>query len=222
MDPMLDPRTKLLLALFYGAFIVLTRNQEWLLGEWAALVIAIFAMGRLKTYLRWLVMLIPMALFFGGVTWWSVDRITGQAAALGLLAITTVFFVFFASTAPEDLGNSLVQAGLPFSVAFVMTAALQFAPMVGRKARAVVEAQQARGIALKPGWRALRHYPALLAPLLIQSFQMADSLAEAMEARGFGRAGRTFRKVYRMGLPDWLAVAGGGGLFALLLRCFAR
>ena len=97
---MFDPRTKLLLALACGVLAALTRKQGWLLGEWALLVIAIVAMGQLKAYLRWLLMLIPMALFFGGITWWTADRITGQAAALGLMAITTVFFVFFASTEP--------------------------------------------------------------------------------------------------------------------------
>ncbi len=214
---MLDPRTKLLLALACGTLVALTRKQGWLLGEWAVLVIAIVAMGQLKAYLRWLIMLIPMTLFFGGITWWTADRITGQAAALGLMAITTVFFVFFASIEPEDLGNSLVQSGLPFPVAFVMTAALQFVPVVSRKARAVVEAQQARGIVLKPGWRSLRNYPALLVPLLIQAFQTAESLAEAMEARGFGRSGRSFRKAYRMGGLDWLVIAGGWGLVVVLI-----
>lgn len=209
MDPVFDPRTKLLIAVAYGALVALTRKQAWLLGEWGLLLVTILAMGKLKAYLRWLRMLIPMALFFGAVSWWTADRQTGQAAALGLMAVTSVFFVFFASTDPEDLGNSLVQAGLPFSAAFVMTAALQFVPVVSRKARAVIEAQQARGIILKPGWRALRNYPALLVPLLMQSFQTAESLAEAMEARGFGRSGRTFHRDYRMGVKDWVAVAGG-------------
>ena len=219
---MLDPRTKLLLAFAFGVLVALTRKQGWLLGEWAVLMIAIVAMGQLKAYLRWLLMLIPMALFFGGITWWTADRITGQAAALGLIAITTVFFVFFASTEPEDLGNSLVQAGLPFPVAFVMTAALQFVPVVSRKARAVVEAQQARGIVLKPGWRSLSNYPALLVPLLIQAFQTAESLAEAMEARGFGRSGRSFRKAYRMEALDWFAIAGGWGLVVVLILYWVR
>ena len=219
---MFDPRAKLMLALAYGVLIALTRKQGWLLGEWSILVGAVIAMGQLRAYLRWMLLLVPMALFFGGVTWWTADRITGQSAALGLMAITTVFFVFFASTEPEDLGNSLVHAGLPFSVAFVMTAALQFVPVVSRKLRAVMEAQQARGIVLKPGWRALRNYPALLVPLLIQSFQTAESLAEAMEARGFGRQGRTFRKVYRMGIGDWTAILLGWVLVIILLRCFAR
>ena len=216
---MFDPRTKLMLALAVAVLIALTRKPYWLIGEWLVLVAAIIAMGELKAYLRWLMSLVPMALFFGGITWWTADRIAGQAAALGLLAITTVFFGFFASTEPEDLGNSLVQSGLPFRVAFVMMAALQFVPVVSRKIRAVVEAQQARGIVLKPGWRALRNYPVLLVPILIQSFQTAESLAEAMETRGFGRPGRSFRKVYRLGAGDWAAIILGWGL-ALILLCF--
>ncbi len=219
---MLDPRSKLLLALAYGTLIALTRERLWLLAEWILLAFVIIGLGHLRSYLRWLTMLIPMALFFGAVTWWSFDATTGQSAAMALLAITSVFFLFFATTDPEDLGNSLVRAGLPYPAAFVITAAMQFAPVVGRKAKAVIEAQQARGIALKPGWRAVRNYPALLVPLLIQCFQMADNLAEAMEARGFGRTGRTFRKVYRMRGGDWLAVALGWTAVIILLQSGAR
>ena len=82
---MLDPRTKLLLALAYGTLIALTRRPEWLLAEWALLVAAIVVMNRWKAYLRWLAMLVPMALFFGGVTWWSTDRATGQSRGFGFV-----------------------------------------------------------------------------------------------------------------------------------------
>lgn len=219
---MFDPRAKLLLSLAFATLIALTRKQGWLLAEWAALVVAIAVMGHSKSYLRWLAMLIPMALFFGGVTWWSTDRAIGQMAALNLVAITTVFFLFFVSTEPEDIGNSLVHAGLPFQIAFVITAAMQFIPIISRKARTITEAQQVRGIVLKPGWRALKNYPALLIPLLIQAFQMADALAEAMEARGFSRTGRTFLKEYRMRTRDWLVIIGGWVLVAALLHLVAR
>jgi energy-coupling factor transport system permease protein len=54
---------------------------------------------------------------------------------------------------------------------------------------------------------------------LIQAFQMAEALAEAMEARGFGRPGRTFLKDYRMRTRDWLAISFGLlALIACLLR----
>jgi energy-coupling factor transport system permease protein len=59
---------------------------------------------------------------------------------------------------------------------------------------------------MKPGWAAVRHYPAFLAPLLIQAFQLAEELAEVMEARGFGRSGRTFSRSYKLKPRDWLAM----------------
>ena len=105
--------------------------------------------------------------------------------------------------------------GLPYTVAFVMTAALQFVPIIGRKAKAVLDAQRSRGIPLEPGWSALRHYPAFLGPLLIQSFQLAEELAEAMEARGFGNPQRSFIRDYRLKNRDWFAMVAG--LLALLI-----
>ena len=135
---------------------------------------------------------------------------------MSLLTLTSTFFVFFALTTPEDLGNALVKMGLPYPVAFVMSASLQFVPVITRKARYVMDAQRARGIELRPGWKALRHYPAFLAPLLIQAFQMAEALAEAMECRGYGRGGRRRLDDYRMRPRDWTAIVVG---LALAVAC---
>ena len=216
---MFDPRTHLALALIYGAVVIFIRDTTGLVAAWSILLAVIGLMGQLRAYARWLLMLMPMALFFGGVTWWSVDRPAGLDAALSLLTLTSTFFVFFASTPPEDLGNALVKMGLPYSAAFVMSASLQFVPVITRKARGVMDAQRARGIELRPGWRALKNYPAFLAPLLIQAFQMAESLAEAMECRGYGRGGRRRLDDNRMRARDWTAIALGlvlgGGCLAL-------
>jgi energy-coupling factor transport system permease protein len=89
---------------------------------------------------------------------------------------------------------------------------------MGRKVKSVVDAQRARGIPLEPGWAAIRHYPAFLAPVLIQAFQLAEELAEAMECRGFGLPGRTFLKEFRMGARDWAVL--GIGLVALVLLLY--
>ena len=105
---------------------------------------------------------------------------------------------------------------MPYSVAFVFSTSLQFVPVITRKTKNVIDAQRARGISLEPGWSALRHYPAFLGPLLIQAFQLAEELAEAMEARGFGRPGRTFLKEYRLRKKDWLVLAGG---LLILIAC---
>jgi energy-coupling factor transport system permease protein len=211
---MFDPRTHLALALIYGLVVIFTRDIAWLWGAWSILLVVIGLSGQWRAYGRWLVMLLPMAFFFGGITWWSVDLPAGLQAALSLLTLTSTFFVFFALTAPEDLGSALVKMGLPYAVAFVMSASLQFVPLMTRKARHIMDAQRARGIELRPGWQALRHYPAFLGPLLIQAFQMAEYLAEAMECRGFGRGGRRYLDDYRMRARDWIAItlaAAGGG-----------
>jgi energy-coupling factor transport system permease protein len=54
-------------------------------------------------------------------------------------------------------------------------------------------------------------------PLLIQAFKLADELAEALEARGYGAPGRRFRKEPRFRRVDWaVALAGIAGLVLLL------
>ena len=211
-----DPRTKLVLALFYAVAVTAENGISPLTAELGALLCFIIFIGQAKAYLRWLRLVVPMSLFFGAVTWWSANLNAGIFAALKLLTLTTVFFGFFSVTTPEDLGNALVKSGLPYPVAFVMSTSLQLVPILTRKAKNVLNAQRARGIPMEAGWKVLKHYPAFLVPLLIQAFQFAEELAEAMEARGFGRTGRTFLKEYRLQTKDWLAVGVG---FGILLIC---
>lgn len=206
---MFDPRTKLILTFYCAVLIVLSQHLTFLGIEGITLLGFIISIGELKNYLRWLRMVIPMSLFFGAVTWWSANADAGIMAALKLLTLTTVFFSFFACTLPEDLADAMVKTGVPFTAAFVLSAGLNFVPVMGRKARDVLDAQRARGIPLEPGWRALRHYPAFLGPLLIQAFQLAEELAEAMETRGFGCPGRTFLKTYQLRFHDWLVISAG-------------
>lgn len=211
----LDPRTKLLLSLFYVTLVLALEQMAWLLATWGGLLFFIFLMRKGRAYLSWLRLLLPMIVFLWAVVWWLVDLPTAVVSVLRLLAIASTFFPFFSTTAPEDLGNSLVQTGVPYTFAFLLSASLQFAPVISRKAKNITEAQRSRGIPLEPGWRALRNYPALFGPLIIQAFQLGDELAEAMEVRGFGHEGRTFWKVYRLRLADWLALMIG--LLALIV-----
>lgn len=214
-----DPRTKLALTIIYAAWIVGMRSFAWLGAAFLMLVLLLIALRQVRAYGRWLRLVVPMSLFFGAVVWWSAGMDAAFFAALKLLTLTSAFFVFFSTTVPEDLANSLVKMGLPFAVAFVMSTALQFVPMMGRKARNVLDAQRARGIPLEPGWSALRHYPAFFGPILIQAFQFAEELAEAMEARGFGLPGRTFLKDYRLKTMDWIAIFGAITLLMVFMIC---
>ncbi|MCJ7774088.1 MAG: energy-coupling factor transporter transmembrane protein EcfT [Desulfobacterales bacterium] len=203
----LDPRTRLLLAVFYTILIVASRQMSWMLSQYGVLVLFIISIGRIKYYLTWLRMILPMAIFFGLVTWWSIDQNSAYMAFFSLMTITTVFFAFFITTTPEDLGSALVKTGMPYYISFIFSASLQFVPILTRKAKNIFDAQRARGIPLESKWSIFRHIPVFLGPLLIQSFKLADELAEAMETRGFSRTNRTFLKDYRMRAIDWIALS---------------
>jgi energy-coupling factor transport system permease protein len=215
---MFDPRTKLLLALLFGALIIATAQPLWLLAELGAVLLLVLAARQVGAYVRWLGLVALMALSWFAIAWWSLDLHTATTVSLRLVALMSVFFLFFRTTEPEDLGNALVQMGVPYTFAFVMSASLQFVPVISRKAQQVIDAQRARGIPLEPGISALRHYPALLGPLLVQAFQLADDLAESMEARGFSRPERRQVRQHRLHARDWLALAGAVCVLGLIVR----
>lgn len=208
-----DPRTKLFVAIAAIAAVVLLDSVVELASAYGSVLVLILLAKAGREYLRWLRVLTIMLSVLFVIVWLTVGPPAALAAALRLLTLTSIFFVFFTLTRPEDLADALVQSGLPYRAAFVVRAALQFVPVLSRTAAEVFDAQRARGIPIDRGVRALLHYPALLAPLLVQSFRLADYLAEAMESRGFGREGRSFLNFYRLRPVDWLL--GTGALLGL-------
>lgn len=199
----LDPRTKMVLGLLGAALVVMAPSMGALVIICALLLVLTRCAGPFGAFWRWLRWVLPMALFFGLVSGWALTPAAGLLAGVKLLTFMMVGYAFFVYTPSDDLANALVKSGLPYPVAFVVSAGLQFVPVLGRKGRDVLDAQQARGVPITGGWRAVRHYPAFLTPLLIQAFQLAEELAEAMESRGFGRPGRSFYKEFKLKSLDW-------------------
>ncbi len=212
-----DPRTCLLLTVLYAVLVVASKQNVWLLMELAVLLLIIVTLGEGRQYLRWLRLVVAMTASWFVISLLAFDLATAVTASLRLVALTSVFFTFFRTTTPQDLGNALVKSGLPYEIAFVLSTSMQFVPLISSKARNIVDAQRSRGIPLKPGVAALRHYPPLMAPLLIQAFQLGDELAVAMESRGFGRQGRTFRRDYHMGVADWVVLLLAASLVGVLI-----
>jgi len=199
----LDPRTKLLAAFAFAAVLTFTANLSALAAESIGIALLAVAFGRTRAWLKLLRVLLPMTAFLIAVMLWSFDLAAALAGALRLIAMTTAFFVFFQVTAPEDLANALVASRVPYAFAFILTTAMQFVPVLSRKMQNVMDAQRARGIRLERDLASVRNYPALFTPLLIQSFTLADQLAEAMEARGFGAPRRTFARGYALRGADY-------------------
>jgi len=202
----LDPRSKLVATLAAMIILVaLDHGTQWVAAWLVLIMIVLFLhLGR-----SWFNLLRGLSFAVGSffvIAWVAFDFMTAIVAGLRLVTLGTVFFLFFQTTSPEALSNSLIKMGIPYSFAFVLSASMQFVPVLVRRAASIRDAQRSRGIPLDSGLGIIRHLPALAGPLLIQAFKLADELAEAMEARGFGAPGRRFRHEPHFRRTDWFVV----------------
>ena len=202
-----DPRSKLIVASVATVLLMIFNHWSSLAASLGILAVIVLFLHLGRPYLNFLKNLGFAGLTFFIIAYLAFDLITGIVSGLRLLTIGTVFFLFFQTTSPDTLSNGLVKMGLPYSFAFVLSASMQFVPVLIRRARNIRDAQRARGIPIEGGLGTLLHLPALAGPLLIQAFKFADELAEAMEARGFGISGRSFHYEPRFTWMDWMAVA---------------
>jgi energy-coupling factor transport system permease protein len=82
--------------------------------------------------------------------------------------------------------------------------ATRLVPTLERDAAGYVEALRGRGVAVE----GLRGRARLISPLVAGSLERSLNLAESMEARGFGRPGRTRAPSPRWSSWDRLALGG--------------
>jgi energy-coupling factor transport system permease protein len=136
----------------------------------------------------------------------AIDVTDEEIAAAGVqaLRLAAVGLAFAAYALLLDLDRLLQSAGFARRSALAAGLATRLVPTLERDAAGLVEALRGRGVEV----RGARGRARLLSPLLAGSLERSLNLAEAMEARGFGRAGRT-----RAPSPPWtaldrLAIAG--------------
>lgn len=115
-------------------------------------------------------------------------RITLEAVVFGMtsgLALITLLLVFAVFNTLVD-HYRLLRLMPPFlhQAGVVASIALTFVPSTARSLREIREAQMVRG----HRFRGLRDLLPLFMPLVTSGLERAIQLAEAMEARGFGRA----------------------------------
>jgi len=211
----LDPRSKLVLACVAMVLLMAFSHWAFLITSFGILIALVLFLRFFRFWFNFLKGLSFAVLTFFLIAWLTFDLQTGIISGLRLLTIGGVFFLFFQATPPELLSNALLKMGFPYPFTFVLSASMQFIPVLIHRARNIRDAQRARGIPIGGGLRSILYLPAIAGPLLIQSFKFADELAEAMEARGFGISGRRFRYEPRFRWIDWVVVVGS--LIALII-----
>ncbi|MEZ5065712.1 MAG: energy-coupling factor transporter transmembrane component T [bacterium] len=223
----LDPRTKLLAF----ALVVLTLFRTGLPGAagLVALAVAVSLVAgtgaarlvRLARSLLWVLLITFLFQAF-----WVGPGLAGgtrEGAERGLLLVARLLgmmgwaVVLTTTTEPIRLADGLARLfgwlerlRVPVrDLALVLTLALRFLPTVLEEAERIVTAQRARGARFEgnPLKRARALLP-LAVPLFVGCLRRADTLALAMEARGFGRGPRTQLDPLAFGARDLWTLAG--------------
>jgi energy-coupling factor transport system permease protein len=157
----------------------------------------------------------PLVASYGGVVYWEGPTVpvlgtldvTSEEVAEALfqgLRLMAVGLAFAAYALLLDQDRLLLAGGRLRRSVLAVALATRLVPTLERDASGYVEALQGRGVAVA-GFRGRAR---LLSPLVAGSLERSLNLAESMEARGFGRAGRTRAPSPPWGAWDHLALAG--------------
>jgi energy-coupling factor transport system permease protein len=133
----------------------------------------------------------------------DVTTVELQEAALNALRLTALGLAFAAYALLLDHDRLVAAAGFARRSALAVALATRLVPSLERDAAGLAEAVRGRGVRLQGA----RGYATLLSPLVAGSLERATSLAEAMEARGFGRSGSTRAPRAPWSRTDRLALA---------------
>jgi energy-coupling factor transport system permease protein len=107
---------------------------------------------------------------------------------LRIVVLMGAFSLYFQTTLPEDLTQSLISLGFKYPYAFAISLAFRFVPTMALETEIIMEAQKSRGHRIQEGGviQQIRNLFPLLIPLLFNSIRRAYNVAEALESRAFG------------------------------------
>ena len=235
----LDPRSKLIVAIIVALYLAARSDTiDHLLVLAALHVLAVLTSStRVRLVPLWLALapLLLMIVVLGSLRWRAEQAllslgpvtVSPQAlwTAIGLgariMGISLTVSMLLWTTELGDLVAALTRLGLPFAVGFPVIMALQYVVTFRRQFQHILEAQQSRGLTFSRGnpVQLARAYIPVLVPLMISALRSADSLALALQSRGFAAGGkRTSRRHLRLRTTDWLFVlVTWGALIALSL-----
>jgi len=242
----LDPRTKLLLTLFYITALFISKGFIAYALMFVVLLTCL-SLSRLKpkAALRGLkpVMIIIIITFILNIFFVRGETIvfefrfivisregliTAFFMASRLVMLIVGSFLLTYTTSPialtdglEWIMNPLKKIRMPVhELAMMMSIALRFIPTLIDETDKIISAQKARGADFETGGliKRARAVLPLIIPLFISAFRRADELATAMESRCYhGGEGRTRMKVLKAAGRDYVALLCGAAIIAAVI-----
>ena len=233
----LDPRAKLLGTVIFIGIIFLANNwMTYLLLLAFALTAIRLSTIKLSFFINgvkpliWLILftVILQVLFTGGSTvYFDLGPIIISQEGLlnGVFIFCRFGLIIFMSTlltlttmplsltdAIEYLLRPLKVVKVPvYEIALMLSIALRFVPTLMDETEKIMNAQRARGVDFGEGniFQQMKAIVPILIPLFVSSFNRAEELATAMEARGYkGGEGRTKYRQLEWVSRDTVAMLG--------------
>jgi len=137
-----------------------------------------------------------------------LTRSVGFAASMGVRLITmaSAAYLFFAVTDPMEIADLLTMIKTPPGVALAAMVAFRFIPVMIDDLKGIMAAQRSRGYRSDVGGalERIRRLSPILIPALVLVVRRSQSVAEAVESRGFGSGKRTLYPDYRMTRSSYL------------------
>ena len=213
----LDPRTKILGLVGLFTVALMFSDPRWLFGNLLG-VAGLALLGQCFVNLRKIWVLLGLLFLYCLVLWPLVlngplENTVAFSAGMGLRLDVMVIagVVALSTTKVEDFTAGLQRLGLPGAMAFACSLAFRWVPTLLGTAKAIVQAQQARGLDLQGGnvvVRAGRYVP-LMIPLMAHAIRQTRLLAMALEAKGFDPTATRLRDdASRFAKADYAVLTG--------------
>lgn len=166
------------------------------------------------------------------IGWFSIysDSLSQTAyIAVRLAYMILLTTILTATTKPLDLTLGIEKLLKPFEkiglpahiIAMMISIALRFIPTLIEETQRIMNAQASRGVDFENGTlkEKVLSILSLIVPLFVSSFDRAEQLANAMEARGYDpNKKRTRYKVLKMTNRDYVGMVAS---LVVVISCFA-
>ena len=197
-----NPLTKLCFVVWCATAAFLLPWQVAILASLAIVAVGA-ASGVGKTLSRlWFVTIAPLAIALlvvqgfllhpADISVWGRLRLSHLGLELAARTLGRLGFMLASSllvlvtTHPSQILKSMDAAGLSPGLSYLFASPLLIADLFAEKARAIRDAQQARGLAIEgSAWAHLRTLPAILVPLAVLGLEDAHHRSSALTGRAF-------------------------------------
>jgi energy-coupling factor transport system permease protein len=231
----LDPRTKLLVLLFFIFVEVAFRDIRVIFLPFVASLLLYFSAkipfrevkGTWKFLLLVIVVITSINTVFTLVgttvsnphvlaSYWvftvTVEGLSlAAAASLRLLSLALVSVTLVLTTDPSLYGPALTKLGVPYKGAYVFDLAMRYVPTYANDLETTLSSQMARGYKPRGGkniFATIIHTVPLIVPVSVNAMLSVYEVTDAMELRGFGaKKERTWFRTVQFARLDYLVTA---------------